>query len=44
MWRLNVGLLNNEQRKKRKTETEENDGTIDPTILRDAIKAVIREN
>lgn len=48
VWRLNTGILNSEQRKERiKADItkyiEENDnGAVDPTILWDAMKAVIR--
>lgn len=47
VWRLNVGILNNEQRiEKVKAEIkryeENNNGEVDPTILWDAMKAVIR--
>lgn len=48
VWRLNTGLLNNKQRQERikgeiKTYVEENNnGEVDPTILWDAMKAVIR--
>lgn len=45
--RLNLGILNNRQRKEtikteKKRYSEENEGTTDPTILWDAMKAVIR--
>ena len=48
VWRLNVGILNNEQRKEKvKAEIkryieENNNGAVDPTILWDAMKVVIR--
>ena len=48
LWRLNVGMLNNEQRKEGirkeiKTYLEiNNNGEVDPTIVWDAMKAVIR--
>lgn len=48
VWRLNLGIMNNDQtRKKVKTEIERyieenNNGTVDPTIFWDAMKAVIR--
>uniref|UniRef100_A0A3Q3ASL9 Reverse transcriptase domain-containing protein n=1 Tax=Kryptolebias marmoratus TaxID=37003 RepID=A0A3Q3ASL9_KRYMA len=48
VWRLNVGILNSEQRREKiKAEIkqyieENNNGTVDPIILWDAMKAVIR--
>ena len=48
VWRLNMGLLNSEQRKEQVRKDlekylEENDnGEVDPTILWDAMKAVMR--
>lgn len=48
VWRLSVGISNNEQRKEKvKAEItryieENNNGAVDPTILWDAMKVVIR--
>lgn len=48
MWRLNVGILNSEQQKEKvKAEIkryidENNNGAVDPTIVWDAMKVVIR--
>lgn len=48
VWRLNLGIMNNDQtREKVKTEIrryieENNKGTVEPPIFRDALRAVIR--
>ena len=48
VWRLNMGMLNNEQRKERVREElqayidDNNNGEVDPTVVWDAMKAVMR--